>query len=172
MALLTTMQNYRRNASRHFRPTDSFNVCFINAYTYRPSILRTSRHYKPSSEYLRKKNPVCIRFNFPPVHEYRRPITVAKRFKAWTVFVRSNISILGSDPTFGVDVRVLLFSVCAVVCIGSGLETGSSPSKNSYRPCIGPWNWKKEARAQQRAVEPLMNALIPGVFWKHNLVHF
>jgi hypothetical protein len=37
---------------------------------------------------------------------------------------------------------VFLFCVCVVLCAGNGLATGSSPSKESYRLCIGPRNWK------------------------------
>jgi hypothetical protein len=51
-------------------------------------------------------------------------ITVAARSKAWTVFARSNIGIVGSDPTQGMDVCVRLF---CVLCAGSGLASGWSP---------------------------------------------
>jgi hypothetical protein len=44
------------------------------------------------------------------------PITVAALSKAWTVFARSNAGIVGSNPTQGVDVSVVL-------CVGSGLAT-------------------------------------------------
>jgi hypothetical protein len=41
-----------------------------------------------------------------------KPITVAARSKAWTVFVRSNTGIMGSNPTRVMDVCVrLLFFV-------------------------------------------------------------
>jgi hypothetical protein len=40
-----------------------------------------------------------------------RPITVAPQSKAWTAFSRSNIGILGSNPTQGMDVCVRLFCV-------------------------------------------------------------
>jgi hypothetical protein len=43
------------------------------------------------------------------------PIAVAARSKAWTVFARSNTGILGSNPTQGMDVCVLLFSVCVLI---------------------------------------------------------
>jgi hypothetical protein len=39
------------------------------------------------------------------------PITVAARSQAWTVFVRSNTVIVGSNPTRGMDVCVRLFCV-------------------------------------------------------------
>jgi hypothetical protein len=55
------------------------------------------------------------------------PITVAARSKAWTVFSRSNTGIVGSYPTWDMDVRVRLFYVCAVLCADSGFETGWSP---------------------------------------------
>jgi hypothetical protein len=34
--------------------------------------------------------------------------------------------IVGSNPTQGIDVCVRLFCVCVVLCVGSGLTTGSS----------------------------------------------
>jgi hypothetical protein len=40
------------------------------------------------------------------------------------------------------DVCVRLFCVCAVLFAGSGLETGWSPSKDSYRLCKRSRNWK------------------------------
>jgi hypothetical protein len=55
------------------------------------------------------------------------PITVAARSKAWTVFARSNSGIVGSNLTRGMDVSLLLFCVCVVLCLGSGLATGWSP---------------------------------------------
>jgi hypothetical protein len=79
------------------------------------------------------------------------PITVPARSKTWTVFTRSNTGIVGSNLTWGMDVCVLLFCVCAVLCAGSGLASGWS--KESYRLCKISINWKV-ANAQQRAVEP------------------
>jgi hypothetical protein len=37
-----------------------------------------------------------------------------------------------SNPTRYIDVCVRLFCVCVVLCVGSGLATGWSPSKESY----------------------------------------
>jgi hypothetical protein len=51
------------------------------------------------------------------------PITVAARSKARTVLARSNAGIVGSNPTQGMAVCVLLFCVCVVQCVGSGLAT-------------------------------------------------
>jgi hypothetical protein len=56
-----------------------------------------------------------------------KPTTVAARSEAWTDFARSNAGIMGSNPTWGIDVCVRLFCVCAVLCVGSGRATGSSP---------------------------------------------
>jgi hypothetical protein len=54
--------------------------------------------------------------------------------------------------------RVRLFSVCAVLRVGNGaLQRADPPAKESYRMCIGLRNYEKAARAQQRAVEPLMD---------------
>jgi hypothetical protein len=55
------------------------------------------------------------------------PITVAERSMAWTVFAHLNNGIVGSNPTRGMDVYVLLLCVCVVLCVGSGLATGWSP---------------------------------------------
>jgi hypothetical protein len=46
--------------------------------------------------------------------------------KAWTVFTHSNNGIVGSNPTQGMDVCVCVYSVCAVLCVGSSLATGWS----------------------------------------------
>jgi hypothetical protein len=39
------------------------------------------------------------------------PITVAARYKAWTVFARSNTVVMGLNPTWGMDDCVRLFCV-------------------------------------------------------------
>jgi hypothetical protein len=52
---------------------------------------------------------------------------------------------------------VRLFCVCVVLCVGSGLATGWSPSKESFRLCKNDYETEEEARAQKRSVEPLMN---------------
>jgi hypothetical protein len=48
------------------------------------------------------------------------------RSKAWTVFARSNVGIVDSNPTQGMDVCVCVYTVCVVLCVGSGIATGSS----------------------------------------------
>jgi hypothetical protein len=50
------------------------------------------------------------------------PITVAARFEARTVFARSNIGIVCSNPTQDMNV-----CVCVVLSADSGLAMGSSP---------------------------------------------
>jgi hypothetical protein len=52
---------------------------------------------------------------------YIMPTTVGARSKAWTVFVRSNVGIVGSNPTRGIDI-----CVNSVFVLGSGLATGWS----------------------------------------------
>jgi hypothetical protein len=64
------------------------------------------------------------------------PITVAVQSKAWTVFVRSNIWVVGSNPTQGKNVCVRLFSVCVVLRVGRGLATGWSPVPMSPADCV------------------------------------
>jgi hypothetical protein len=82
------------------------------------------------------------------------------RSRAWTVFGRSNTGVVGSDLTWGVDVCLHLFCVCAVLYVGRHLETSWPPSKGYYRPCIVLENWKKQKkthRAQKWVVDPLIN---------------
>jgi hypothetical protein len=55
------------------------------------------------------------------------PTTVTARSKAWTAFPCWNIGIMGSNPTWGMDVCVCLFCVCAILRAGSGFATGWSP---------------------------------------------
>jgi hypothetical protein len=46
-----------------------------------------------------------------------RPITVAARSKARTVFARSKARIVGSNPTEGMDVCVCVSSVFVLFCV-------------------------------------------------------
>jgi hypothetical protein len=72
---------------------------------------------------------------------------VATRSKAWIVFSRSNAGIVGSNPTQNMD-------VC--VCVAA-LRLAEHSSKESYRLCKKDYETEEEARAQQRAVVPLIN---------------
>jgi hypothetical protein len=79
---------------------------------------------------------------------------VSARSKAWTVFARPNTGIVGSNPTWGMDVNIRLFYVCAVLCMQvAALRRADSPPKESYQLCVGLRNWKA-AKVQQRTVEP------------------
>jgi hypothetical protein len=71
-------------------------------------------------------------------------VIVAVRSKAWTDFARSNAGIVASNPTQGMDICV--YSVFVLSCVGSGLATGWSPSKVSYRLCIALRNWSETKR--------------------------
>jgi hypothetical protein len=66
---------------------------------------------------------VFQQITFCPSQSIVRPITLAARSKAWTVFARSNTGTMGSNPTQGMR----LFCVYVILCIGSGLATGWSP---------------------------------------------
>jgi hypothetical protein len=58
--------------------------------------------------------------------------------------------------------RVRLFYVCVVLCVCSGLATGWSLSKESYRLCKKRLrNWRR-GKAHQKNVEPLMNKWLNG----------
>jgi hypothetical protein len=52
---------------------------------------------------------------------------------------------------------VRLFCVCVVLCLGSGLATRWSLVQESYRLCKNDYETEEEAKAQRRAIEPLMN---------------
>jgi hypothetical protein len=43
-------------------------------------------------------------------------VTVTAWSKAWTVFARSNVGIVGWNPIWGMDVCVCLFCLCCPVC--------------------------------------------------------
>jgi hypothetical protein len=58
------------------------------------------------------------------------PVTVVARSKAWNVFARSNIGIVGSKPTQGKDVCLRLFYVFVQVAV---LRRADHPSKETYR---------------------------------------
>jgi hypothetical protein len=78
----------------------------------------------------------------------------------WTIFVRSNAGIVGSNPTKGMDFYVRLFCVYVVLCVGSSLATGWSPVQGvpqsvlerlrNWRRCQGPTKGC-------RAMDELMN---------------
>jgi hypothetical protein len=70
------------------------------------------------------------------------PIAVSARSKAWTVFLRLNPAIVGSNPTRGMDVCVCLFCVCVVLCVGSGLATDWSPVQAVLLTVYRLRNWK------------------------------
>jgi hypothetical protein len=78
-----------------------------------------------------------------------------------TVFARSNTGVLGSNSTRGMNVCVRLFNVCVVLCVGSGLATDWSLSKESYRLCIGLRNWKsRQGPKSCRAIYIILHVVL------------
>jgi hypothetical protein len=55
------------------------------------------------------------------------------RSKAWTVFARSNTGIVGSNPTAGMDVCVLLLCVRVVLCVAG--ETEKKKADKLHKGC-------------------------------------
>jgi hypothetical protein len=92
-------------------------------------------------------------------------ITVTAHYGAWTVFARLNTGVVGSNPTRGTNVCVCLFRVYAVMCVGSGLVTGWSPVQGIPPSMYRFTKLKKVAKAQERAVEPLVNAWMNEWRW-------
>jgi hypothetical protein len=72
------------------------------------------------------------------------PITVAAQSKAWTVFARSNTGIVGSNPTWGMDVSVRLLCV-----LGSVVSTGWSPIQGALSPVYRIKKLKKRPRSNK-----------------------
>jgi hypothetical protein len=58
---------------------------------------------------------MLIHANATVSNPYEWPITAASRFKAWTVFARSNTAVVGSNPTRGMDICVYSFFVLPCV---------------------------------------------------------
>jgi hypothetical protein len=63
-------------------------------------------------------------------------------------------------PLKRMDVCVRLFCLCCPVCRYRPCDELIPPSKESYRLCKNDYETEEEARAQQRAVQPLMNKWI------------
>jgi hypothetical protein len=82
------------------------------------------------------------------------PITVATRSKTWTVFARLNTEIVGSNPTWGMDVCVRLFCVCTVLYARQRHCDGLILRPSSPSDYVKAQETEKAAKAQQRAVEP------------------
>jgi hypothetical protein len=97
----------------------------------------------------------CL-LGYNAVYSVETPMTVAGQSKTWTVFARSNIGRVGSNPTVGMDVCVPYFRVFVVLCVGIGLATGWSPPKDSYRIK----KLKKRPRSNKRSVETWIDSLL------------
>jgi hypothetical protein len=63
---------------------------------------------------------------------YIRPVTVAERSKACTVFARSEVGIVGSKPTQGMDVWCLRVFFCVCVQV-EALRHADHRLKESYQ---------------------------------------
>jgi hypothetical protein len=73
------------------------------------------------------------------ITEEEEPVTVAERSKAWTVFARSEVGIVGSNPTQGMDVWCVCVCVCVFLCLccpvykAGALRRADHPFKESHR---------------------------------------
>jgi hypothetical protein len=65
---------------------------------------------------------------------------------------------VGSNPTQDMDVGVCVYSVFMLFCVYVAiLRRADHSSKESYCLCINDYETEEKARAQQRAIEPLLN---------------
>jgi hypothetical protein len=74
--------------------------------------------------------------------------------RAWTVFARLNIGIVGSNPTWSMDVFVRLFCVYVILCVGSGLAMGWSSVQGILPTVYRIMKLKNRPRSNKRTVEP------------------
>jgi hypothetical protein len=81
--------------------------------------------------------------------ESLQTISVAVQSKAWTVFARSNAEVVGWNPTRDMDVYVRLFYVHALLCVCSGLATGSSPMQGVLPTVYRIKKLKKQPRSNK-----------------------
>jgi hypothetical protein len=89
---------------------------------------------------------------------------VSARSKAWPIFARSSTAVVGSYPTRGMDVCVRFFCVCFfVLCVDGGLATDWSHVQWVLPSVKKDLKTENESRAQERAVEPMMNNIFK---WK------
>jgi hypothetical protein len=88
-----------------------------------------------------------VRFLILFIYTLSLPITVAARSKTWTIFARSNACIVGSNPTQGMD-------VCVVLCVSSGLATSWSPVEGVLPNVYRIKKLQKWPRSNKRDVEP------------------
>jgi hypothetical protein len=100
---------------------------FYISYSLQQPPSKTFFDYSNESNIL--KTSYATTFLLDVLHS--RPVTIAERPKAWTVFARSDAVIVGSNSTSGMDVWcvcacVRLFCVCVVLYLGRGLATGRS----------------------------------------------
>jgi hypothetical protein len=76
--------------------------------------------------------------------------------RAWTVFVRTDAGIVGSNPTQGMDFWCMrLFCVCVVLCLGSGLAAGWSLVQGDLPSVKNDQKWIRDLRPERagRAIE-------------------
>jgi hypothetical protein len=67
---------------------------------------------------------------------------------------RSNTGIVGSNPTWGMDVCVRFFCVSVVLYVVSGFATGILPHPRSPTDCAQDQETEKAAKTQQEVAEP------------------
>jgi hypothetical protein len=76
---------------------------------------------------------------------------------------RQSLRCVCSNPTRRMYICVRLICGSVVLCVGSGLATGCSPVQGVLPTVYRIAKQKKEASAQQRTVEPMMNELMSWV---------
>jgi hypothetical protein len=88
---------------------------------------------------------------------FTRPVIVAARSKAWTVYPPSDAGIVGSNSTQGMDVWCVY---AFILCLGSGLATGCSLVQGVLPSVKNDYGTEQEAWALNGLEEPLKKKFI------------
>jgi hypothetical protein len=164
---------YRKWRGQNVKPISSGqNATPRPAYQSRTSVPSLQR-FLPFSWSTKKKNGYyCVLLGCDTVcsgsflskilhvSSHLRPITMVTRSKALTFFACSDAGIVGSNPTQDMFVCVCVYSVFVLSCVYTyvaALRRADQLSKESCPLCKNDYETEEEAKAQERAVEPLVN---------------
>jgi hypothetical protein len=97
--------------------------------------MRSVHRMLRASSFLANIRPdlaLLFRTSFRLIRRNEGPVSMAERFKACTVYDRSNIGIAGSNLASGMDVCPRVSVLCCPVSV-EALHQADPPSKESYQ---------------------------------------